>query len=182
MNKNNLVNMMRSTTCLGKNYGLEYLPNKRQKKAELWVQLSSSNMFAFSRNTGLAKMFVQVSTQDATGKKQTMFCSTQYTKYQILTEVFSSVQWLSHVHLFATPWTAACQVSLSITNFQSLCKLMSIKSMMPSNHLILYHPLLLLPLIFPSIRVLHTKEKKTKKIPTLRELSLPVKSGTTKTM
>ena len=94
-----------------------------------------------------------------------MFCSTQYTKYQILTEVFSSVQWLSHVHLFATPWTAACQVSLSITNFQSLCKLMSIKSMMPSNHLILYHPLFLLPLIFPSIRVLHTKEKKNKKNP-----------------
>ena len=82
-----------------------------------------------------------------------MFCSTQYTKYQILTEVFSSVQWLSHVHLFATPWTAACQVSLSITNFQSLLRLMSLKSMMPSNHLILYHPLLLLPSMFPSIRV-----------------------------
>ena len=55
--------------------------------------------------------------------------------------------------LFATPWTAACQGSLSITNSQSLLKLMSIESVMPSNHLILCHPLLLLPSIFPSIRV-----------------------------
>ena len=68
-------------------------------------------------------------------------------------EALSSVQSLSHVRLFATPWTAARQASLSITNSQSLLKLMSIKSVMPSNHLILYHPLLLLPLIFPSIRV-----------------------------
>ena len=52
-----------------------------------------------------------------------------------------------------TPWAAACQASLSITNSQSLLKLMSIKSVMPSNHLILCHPLLLLPSIFPSIRV-----------------------------
>ena len=53
----------------------------------------------------------------------------------------------------ATPWTAACQASLSITNSQSLLKLMSIESVMPSNHLVLCHPLLLLPSIFPSIRV-----------------------------
>jgi len=66
---------------------------------------------------------------------------------------FSSVQSLSHVQLFATPWTAAHQASLSITNSQSLLKLMSIESVMPSNHLILCHPLLLLPSIFPSIRV-----------------------------
>ena len=66
---------------------------------------------------------------------------------------FSSVQSLSCVWLFATPWTAACQASLSITNSQSLLKLMSIRSMMPCNHLILYCPLLLLPSIFPSIRV-----------------------------
>ena len=66
---------------------------------------------------------------------------------------FSSVQSLSHVQLFATSWTAACQASLSITNSQSLLKLMSIESMMPSNQLILCHPLLLLPSIFPSIRV-----------------------------
>ena len=67
---------------------------------------------------------------------------------------FSSVQSLSHVQLFAAPWTAACQASLSITNSQSLLKLMSIESVMPSNHLILCHPLLLLPSVFPSIKIL----------------------------
>ena len=66
---------------------------------------------------------------------------------------FSSVQWLSRVWLFATPWTAACQASLSITNSRSLPKFTSIESVMPSNHLILCHPLLLLPSIFPKIRV-----------------------------
>ena len=75
----------------------------------------------------------------------------------------SSVQSLSFVQLFATSWTAACQASLSITNFWSLLKLMPIESVMPSNHLILCHPLLLLPSIFPSIRIfsnvsgLHTR-------------------------
>ena len=64
-----------------------------------------------------------------------------------------SVQSLSHVQLFATPWTTACQASLSITNSQSLLKLMSIELVMPSNHLILCHPLFLPPSIFPSIRV-----------------------------
>ena len=64
-----------------------------------------------------------------------------------------SDQLLSHVQLLATPWTAAHQVSQSIVNSQSLLKLMSIESVMPSNHLILCHPLLLLPSIFPSIRV-----------------------------
>ena len=63
-----------------------------------------------------------------------------------------SVQLLSHVRLFATPWIAACQDSLSITNSQSLLKLISIESMIPSNYLILCHPLLP-PSIFPSIRV-----------------------------
>ena len=66
---------------------------------------------------------------------------------------FSSVQSLSHVLLFATPWTASHQASLSITNSWSSPKPMSIESVMPSNHLILCHPLLLLPSIFPSIRV-----------------------------
>ena len=66
---------------------------------------------------------------------------------------FSLVQLLSCVQLFATPWTAARQASLSITNSWSLLKLMSIELVMPSNHLILCHPLLLLPSIFPSIRV-----------------------------
>ena len=67
--------------------------------------------------------------------------------------VFSSVHSLSHVTLFATPWTAAPQASLFITNSLSSLKLMSIESVMPSNHLDLCHPLLLLPSIFPSIRV-----------------------------
>ena len=66
---------------------------------------------------------------------------------------FSSVQSLSHVQLFATPWTAALQASLSITTSQSLLKLMSIESVLPSNHLILCHSLLLPPSIFPNIRV-----------------------------
>ena len=68
-------------------------------------------------------------------------------------KVNSSVQLLSHVQLFATPLTEACQTSVSITNFQSLPKLMSIELVMPSNCLILCHPLLLLPSIFPSVRV-----------------------------
>ena len=66
---------------------------------------------------------------------------------------FSSVQSLSHVRLFATPWTSAHQASLSITNSQSSPKPMSIESVMPSNHLILCRPLLLLPSIFSNIRV-----------------------------
>ena len=66
---------------------------------------------------------------------------------------FSSVQSLSHVWLFGTSWTAARQASLSITNSLSLHKLMSIELVMPSNHLILCHPLLLLPSVFPSIGV-----------------------------
>ena len=67
--------------------------------------------------------------------------------------MFSSVQSLSHARLFAIPWTAACQASLSIINSQSLLKLMSIELVMPSYHLILCHPHLLLPSIFPSIRI-----------------------------
>ena len=67
--------------------------------------------------------------------------------------LFSSVQSLSHVRLSATPWTAAHQASLSITNSRNLLKLMSTESVLPSNHLILCCPLLLPPSIFPSIRV-----------------------------
>ena len=70
---------------------------------------------------------------------------------------FSSVQSLSHVQLFATSRTEAHQASLSITNSWSLLKLMSIESVRPSSHLILCHPLLLLPSIFPSIRVFSNK-------------------------
>jgi len=71
----------------------------------------------------------------------------------IFTFLFSTVQSLSHVQLFATLWTAASQASLSVTNSWSSFKLMSIQSMMPSNHLILCRPLLFLPSIFPNIRV-----------------------------
>jgi len=73
--------------------------------------------------------------------------------YAVVTVQLSSVQSLSHVRLFATPRTTAHQASLSITNSRSLLKLMSIELVMTSNHLILCHPLLLLPSIFPSIRV-----------------------------
>ena len=80
-----------------------------------------------------------------------------FLKHQAKTDLalwtLSSLQLLSHVRLFATPWNAACQASLSIANSWSLLKLMSIESVMLSNHLILCRPLLLLPSIFPSIRV-----------------------------
>ena len=74
-----------------------------------------------------------------------------YRKFRVVTKW--SVQLLSHVRLCVTPWTAAYQASLSITNSQSLLKHMSIELVMPSNHLILCHPLLFPPSIFPSIRV-----------------------------
>ena len=74
-----------------------------------------------------------------------------YTTY--VSHIVVVVQFLSRVLLFVTPWTAACQASLSFTISRSLLKLMFIKSVMPSNHLILCHPLLLLPSIFPSIKV-----------------------------
>ena len=70
-----------------------------------------------------------------------------------VSSVVQSFQLFSHVRLFVTPWTAACQASLSITNSQSVLELMSIKSVMPCNHLILCCPLLLLPSIFPRIMV-----------------------------
>ena len=84
-----------------------------------------------------------------------MFSLFPYFEFFILSFLssVSSVQLLSHVQLFATPWTAAHQASLSITNSWSLLRLMSIELVMPSNHLILCHPLLLPPSIFPSIRV-----------------------------
>ena len=75
------------------------------------------------------------------------------TVHALFSMLISSVQSLSHVCLFATPWTAARLASLSITNSWSLLKLMSIESVMPSNHLILYYPLLLPPSVFLSIRV-----------------------------
>ena len=73
-----------------------------------------------------------------------------------ISKVLFVIHLLSSVQLFATPWTAACQASLSLTIFQSLLKFMSVESIMPSNHLILYCPLLL-PSIFSSIRSLHIR-------------------------
>ena len=87
-------------------------------------------------------------------RKNDFLSSFRYQKQDWQWEVsVSSVYSLSRVWLFATPWTAARQDSLSITNSWSWLKLMSIESVMPSNHLLLCHPLLLLPSIFPSIRV-----------------------------
>ena len=82
-----------------------------------------------------------------------VFISFRSSNFESVVLIFSSVQSLSRVRLFVTPWMAAHQASLSITNPQSLLKLVSIESVMPSNHLILRFPLLLLPSILPSIRV-----------------------------
>ena len=83
-----------------------------------------------------------------------------------------SVQSLSHVQLFATPWTATLQAPLSITNSWSLLKLLSIESVMPSNHLILCCPLVLLPSIFPSIRVFSNESVLRIRWPKVLELQL----------
>ena len=82
-----------------------------------------------------------------------LWCFIKKLKMDLKNHSFSSVQSLSCVWLFATLWTAASQASLSITNPRSLLKFMSIESVMPSNHLVLCRPVLLLPSIFPSIRV-----------------------------
>ena len=81
------------------------------------------------------------------------FASWCFSPHKAVAQTSSSVQSFSRVWLFATPWTAACQASLSFTSSQRLLKLMSIKLVMPSNHLILCHPLHLLPSIFPRIKV-----------------------------
>ena len=94
-----------------------------------------------------------VNTVEGKKKCDGSFCAPIWLAYGAQIVQFSSVQRLSHVRLFVTPWTAACQASLSITNSRSLPKPMSIEVMMPSNHLTLCCPLLLLPSIFPSIRV-----------------------------
>ena len=94
------------------------------------------------------------------GQIQPIICLSRWTKnalYVFFLTRFSSVQSLSHVWLFVTPWIAARQASLSITNSRSSLKLMSIESVMPSSHLILCHPLLLLPSVFPSIRVISSE-------------------------
>ena len=93
----------------------------------------------------------------ASSKSSKIYCPKQFSQnvwpfLLIYSSRISSVQSLSRVRLFATPRTAACQASLSITNSQSLFKLMRIESVMPSNHLILCCPFLLLPSVFPSIK------------------------------
>ena len=107
-------------------------------------------IYLWHRNT-LAKktdlLFIYTMSDFAIQQKLTQHCKSS----------ISSVQSLSHLPLFGTLWTAACQTSLSFTNFQSLLKLMSIESGMPFNHPILCHPLLVLPSIFPSIRVFSSK-------------------------
>ena len=100
-----------------------------------------------------------------------------FTRILLLLTCYSilvSVQLLSRVWLFATPWTAACQASLSITNSCSLLKLMSVDSVMPSNHLILCHPLLLLPSIFPSIRVFSNESALPIRWPMYRSFSFSI--------
>ena len=87
---------------------------------------------------------------------------------------FSSVQLLSHVWLFATWWIETRQASLSITNFQSPPKPISIESVMPSNHLILHHPLLLLPSIFTSIRVFSNESALRIRWPKYRSFSFTI--------
>ena len=82
-----------------------------------------------------------------------LFCSQSFSSFRLKLIQFSSVQLLSRVQLFVTPWITAHQASLSITNSRSLLKPISIESVTPSSHIILCHPLLLLPPILPSIRV-----------------------------
>ena len=108
--------------------------------AESWTWLSN---YAHTHRTGGSSYKLSALTKAKGRERICHLCSFQ----------FSSVQSLSHVWLFATPWTAACQASLSITNSRSLLKLMSIALVMPFNYLILCHPLFLPHSIFPSIRV-----------------------------
>ena len=92
--------------------------------------------------------------------------------------MFNSVHSLSRVRLFVTPWTVALQASLSITNSQSLPKLMSIESVMPSNHLILCHLLLLSPSIFPSIRIFPNESVLHIRQPKYQSLSFSISPST----
>ena len=98
-------------------------------------------------------MFIFIPTLPSRIWKSLVLFSWQYSYLYKFNKNLSSVQSLSRVWLFATPWIAACQASLSFSNSFSLIKLMSIQLVMPSSHLFLCHPFLLLPSIFPSIRV-----------------------------
>ena len=100
-----------------------------------------------------------------------------HTHTHTLDWIISSVQSLSHVWIFATPWTAACPASLSSTNSRSLFKLMSIELVMSSNHLILYRPLLLPLSIFPSIRVFSNESVLRIRWPTYWNFSLGISTS-----
>jgi len=107
-------------------------------------------------------------------------CPTRHRQHTHITRLFlqfSSVQSLSHVRLFATPWTTACPASLSNTNSWNLPKPMSIESVMPSNHLILCCPLLLLPSIFPSIRIFSNESALCIRWPKYWSLSFNISSS-----
>ena len=108
-------------------------------------------MYSTNSDRGVQKYSLLQKNLHISGHTQFKQCSTRVNC--TYNRICSSVRLLSHVQLLATPWTAARQASLSITNSRSLLKLMSIELVMPLNHLILYHPLLLLPSIFPSLRV-----------------------------
>ena len=113
-------------------------------------ELVLENCFRGLTRQGLRSCLPQSGLDDGAS----LLLTSPFSSVSVLKRVqFSSVQSLSHVQLFETPWTTAHQASLSITNSWSLLKLMSIEPVMPFNHLILCRPLLLLPSIFPSIRV-----------------------------
>ena len=112
-------------------------------KAQLSLATRGEDWASQGQPKGKAEIPVVTRECRRNSRKTTWFC--------VCVCVCVCVKSLSHIRLFATPWTAACQASLSITNSRSLLKLMSIEWMMPSNHLILCHSLLLPPSIFPSI-------------------------------
>ena len=128
--------------CFARQRGAQQAPDSKR----LWVFIRS--FIAIVQAWGADKLWLYA------GSADTPLISSQVVSWAWWASQFSSVQSLSHVRLFATQWTSGHQdTSLSITNSRSLLKLMSVESVMPSNHLILCHPLLLLPSISPSIRV-----------------------------
>ena len=129
-------------------------PEVRDPVTELVQRVWSTRTLRRTRGTGQQSPGAsQPPGHDPWAPEPTLACSCVHHAHVCL----SSVQSLSRVRLFGTPWTAARQASLSITNSWSLPRLISIESVMPSNHLILCHPLLLLPSIFLSIRVFSTE-------------------------
>ena len=119
--------------------------------SELW-RLAMRDKKAFLGQTKKGKTIKLERLELSSRKLRIPRLSLHFMERQISNFNGNSIQLLSRVRLFVTPWTVVHQASLSITNSRSLLKLMSIQSVMPSNHLILCHPLLLPPSIFPSIR------------------------------